>query len=246
MATIRTALSGAGRIFVPPPGDRHGPLVPLLVSLTVVTGLVDAYSYLVLGHVFVANMTGNVVFLALALAAAKGFSIAGSLLAIAGFALGAAAGGALIGKLGDHRGRLLSGGTTIQTLLLALCLVLALVARPSGEGDHYALIGVMATAMGLQNAVARRLAVPDLTTTVLTLTITGLAVDAGTTAGSALHQGRRVVSATAMFLGALVGAAFVVHGHGSVVLAGACACLGVVAASTVLVSRGDAPWIRPA
>ena len=56
----------------------HGPLPPLLVSMTLVTGLVDAFSYLVLGHVFVANMTGNVVFLGFALAGAPGFSIAAS------------------------------------------------------------------------------------------------------------------------------------------------------------------------
>ena len=55
-------------------GWEHGPLPPLLVAMTLVTGLVDAFSYLVLGHVFVANMTGNVVFLAFALAGASGFS----------------------------------------------------------------------------------------------------------------------------------------------------------------------------
>jgi Protein of unknown function (DUF1275) len=45
-----------------PRGDaKHGPLPALLVAMTLVTGLVDAFSYLVLGHVFVANMTGNVV-----------------------------------------------------------------------------------------------------------------------------------------------------------------------------------------
>ena len=48
---------------VPDRNGRHGPLPPLLVSMTLVTGLVDAFSYLVLGHVFVANMTGNVVFI---------------------------------------------------------------------------------------------------------------------------------------------------------------------------------------
>ena len=49
--------------------DRpDGPLPVFLVGLTVVTGLVDAFSYLSLGHVFVANMTGNVVFLGFALA----------------------------------------------------------------------------------------------------------------------------------------------------------------------------------
>src|SRR3984957_14157950 len=47
-----------------------GPLPPLLLMMTFVTGLVDAFAYLVLGHVFVANMTGNVVFLGFALAQA--------------------------------------------------------------------------------------------------------------------------------------------------------------------------------
>src|SRR5687768_2511195 len=70
--------------MVPAADDPHGPLPLLLLALTVVTGLVDAFSYLVLGHVFVANMTGNVVFLGFALAGAKGFSISASLLAARG------------------------------------------------------------------------------------------------------------------------------------------------------------------
>src|ERR1700733_10866894 len=74
---------------------RHGPLPSLLVSMTLVTGLVDAFSYLVLGHVFVANMTGNVVFLGFAVAGAPGFSIAASLAAIAAFVVGALLGGRL-------------------------------------------------------------------------------------------------------------------------------------------------------
>ena len=55
-----------------PRRSKDGLLPPLLVGLTAVTGLVDAFSYLVLGHVFVANMTGNVVFLAFALAGTAG------------------------------------------------------------------------------------------------------------------------------------------------------------------------------
>jgi uncharacterized membrane protein YoaK (UPF0700 family) len=74
--------------------DRsHGPLPVLLVCLTVVTGLVDAFSYLSLGHVFVANMTGNVVFLGFALAGVGEISIVASLLAVLAFALGATLGG---------------------------------------------------------------------------------------------------------------------------------------------------------
>jgi hypothetical protein len=43
--------------------DDVGRALPaMLLTLTVVTGVVDAASYLSLGHVFVANMTGNVVF----------------------------------------------------------------------------------------------------------------------------------------------------------------------------------------
>jgi hypothetical protein len=61
-----------------------GPLPSLLVVMTVVTGVVDAVSYLALGHVFVANMTGNVVFLGFALAGAGGLSVPASLVALAG------------------------------------------------------------------------------------------------------------------------------------------------------------------
>src|SRR6201999_405107 len=92
---------------------RHGPLPPLLVSMTLVTGLVDAFSYLVLGHVFVANMTGNVVFLGFALAGAPGFSIGASLAAMAAFAVGALVSGRLGSWHRDHRGRLHSSAAAI-------------------------------------------------------------------------------------------------------------------------------------
>ena len=76
-------------VVVPHRGGRHGPLPPLLLCLTLVTGLVDAFSYLLLGHVFVANMTGNVVFLGFAIAGAPGFSIPASLVALGSFVCGA-------------------------------------------------------------------------------------------------------------------------------------------------------------
>jgi uncharacterized membrane protein YoaK (UPF0700 family) len=54
---------------------REDGLPPLLIVLTIVTGVVDALAYLRLGHVFVANMTGNVVFLGFAAAGAGGLSV---------------------------------------------------------------------------------------------------------------------------------------------------------------------------
>src|SRR2546427_5846252 len=100
---MRRPLEDVWRTIVPPAEDPHGPLPPLLLALTVVTGLVDAFSYLVLGHVFVANMTGNVVFLAFALAGASGFSVPASLSALGAFSIGAVAGGRLGTLVSAHR-----------------------------------------------------------------------------------------------------------------------------------------------
>src|SRR2546421_6510567 len=84
----------------------HGPLPALMLVLTVLTGVVDAVSILSLGRVFVANMTGNVVFVGFALAGAPGFSLAASLSALGAFLVGAAIGGVAVDRLDPHRGRL--------------------------------------------------------------------------------------------------------------------------------------------
>src|SRR3954464_15815390 len=100
-----TQLADAWRSLVPRRDDPHGPLPPLLLMLTVVTGLVDAFSYLELHHVLVANMTGNVVFLAFALGGVTGFVWWASLLAIAMFMLGALIGGRGGGRHRFHPGK---------------------------------------------------------------------------------------------------------------------------------------------
>jgi uncharacterized membrane protein YoaK (UPF0700 family) len=180
---------------------QHGPLPLLLVCLTVVTGLVDAFSYLRLGHVFVANMTGNVVFLGFALAGVGEISIVASLLAIVAFALGAALGGRWAAGRALHRGHLLAAATSVQAGVVLVTSVIASTAGVEDPTVRLTLIGLLALAMGGQNAVVRRLAVPDLTTTVLTLTVTGLVAD--TTASSV--RGRRLISVLAMLAGALTG-----------------------------------------
>ena len=106
-------------MLVPRREGKHGPLPLLLLGLTFVTGLVDAFSYLVLGHVFVANMTGNVVFLGFAFAGASGFSIAASLVALGAFVVGALIGGKAGSGLGRHRGHLLAASALFETLLLS-------------------------------------------------------------------------------------------------------------------------------
>ena len=232
------------QMIIPGRGGEYGPLPPLLVAMTVVTGLVDAFSYLVLGHVFVANMTGNVVFLAFALAGARGFSLRAVVVALAAFCAGALAGGGLASRLGRHRGKLLSATAAVQALLLTAGVVIAALARsPMPAGDRYGLIMVLATSMGAQNATARRLAVPDLTT-VLTLTITGIAADSALAGGTGAKAGRRLVSVTAMLMGALVGALFVVHAQIVYPLMIALATVAIIAVTTRVLTRPDPAWAR--
>ncbi len=69
-----------------------------------------------------------------------------------------------------------------------------------------ALIGLTGLAMGIRNATVRKLGVPDLTPTVLTLTITGLAADSALAGGTSVGWARRVGSVAAMLAGAAVGA----------------------------------------
>jgi uncharacterized membrane protein YoaK (UPF0700 family) len=163
---------------------EQGPLPPLLLTLTAVTGVVDAVSILKLGRVFVANMTGNVVFSAFAVVGAPGFSLSASLAALAGFLVGALLGGHLTSRLGQDRGLLLRAGAAAELVLVAAAL--ALTAGLPAAAARDGIAALLALAMGVQNAVARRLAVPDLTTTVLTMTLTASRPTCGrpTTAGA--------------------------------------------------------------
>ena len=82
-------------------------LVVTLAALTVVSGLIDAVSFLGLGHVFTANMTGNVLLLGFAAAGAPGFSMGPSLCALVAFVVGAVAGGQLARRVQPLRNLLL-------------------------------------------------------------------------------------------------------------------------------------------
>jgi uncharacterized membrane protein YoaK (UPF0700 family) len=240
-----TFLTEVRETLAPRHGDRFGPLPPLLVAMTVVTGLVDAFSYLLLGHVFVANMTGNVVFLGFAVAGAQGFSIAASLVALASFGVGSVLGGRIVQRFGHHRGHHVTVATATQGLLLAVSVVLALVGtHPFGSGARYALIVVLAAAMGVQNSSVRKLAVPDLTTTVLTLTVTGIGADSALGGGKGSKSGRRLISVAAMFLGALAGAALILHVHVAVPLIIALAVVIVIALVSHWSGRSNPTWTQ--
>ncbi len=215
---------------------KSPPLAWLLLLLSVTTGLVDAISVLGLGKVFTANMTGNIVFLGFAAAGTPGFRVAPYLVAIVAFLIGAL----IAGRTGKaHAGRplrrwlLIAAG--IEAALLWIAAIIAIdfdVATQTPDRSVYAIIILTGLAMGFRNATIRQLKVPDLTTTVLTLTLTGLAADSGLAGGANPNWQRRIGGVAAIFAGAALGAILVMQTGlaiplvlaGALVLAGTIAC----------------------
>ncbi len=197
-----------------PKDDRHLP--PALLALTLTTGLIDAASYLGLGHVFTANMTGNVVLLGFGLANAGGLPVIAPLVSLGAFLFGAGIGGRLGTGIAHRHERIFLLGVGSEIALLALAAIVAWAAHVKiYSASAYAIIALVALAMGMRNAIVRKLAVPDLTTTVLTLTLTGIAAD--TTAEGLAGVGkstRRFSAVAAMLLGAFVGALLEKHSLG--------------------------------
>ncbi len=241
--TVWSDLLGTVR---PGRSSRDGPLPPLLLTLTVVTGLVDATSYLKLGHVFVANMTGNVIFLGFAIAGAGGLSILASLVALGSFLFGGVVGGRLGDRFAEHRGNLLRAALATQVLAVgAATAVAALASDHVDSTTRYALVTLLAVAMGIQNATARRLAVPELTTTVLTMTLTGIAADSTLAGGAGSRIGRRSLAVAAMFVGGLAGALLALEIDIAAPLVAATGVLAIAIGATHRLSCGDPAWARP-
>lgn len=219
-----------------PPAASAAPLPWLLLLLSVTTGLVDAISVLGLGKVFTANMTGNIVFLGFAASGAPDFRVAPYLVAISAFLVGAAVAGRT-GKAyanGSLRRWLLTSAT-IEAVMLWVAAGFAIeldIAGGTPEPNVYAIIALTALAMGYRNATIRQLKIPDLTTTVLTLTLTGLAADSSLAGGANPNWARRLGSVAAIFAGAALGALLVIRTGlviplilaGVMVLAGTLAC----------------------
>ena len=111
-------------------------------------------------------------------------------------------------------------------------------------GFRYPLIVVLGTAMGIQNATARKLAVPDLTTTVLTLTITGTAADSALAGGEGSFSGRRLLAVAAMLIGGVIGATLVIHVRSFLPLVIALVVIAFVTSTSWVLERSDPPWAR--
>ena len=180
--------------------------------LAFASGLIDAASYLGLGHVFTANMTGNILLLGLATAGASGFSTSACLVSVGAFLAGAGVAGWLDRDLRASRRRFIAeiGGEGVL-IAAAATVAFTVVVKPASLGA-YVTIGLLAFAMGARNDTIGRLAIQtNLTTTTLTAALTGLPSDFALGGGSRVLASGRLTSLFSLLAGALLGATLYLH-----------------------------------
>jgi uncharacterized membrane protein YoaK (UPF0700 family) len=190
----------------------HRFTVAALLLLTFATGLVDAVSVLVLGHVFVANMTGNVIFLGFWFVPHSGVDLWAAVVAFVSFITGAVIGGRLVRHLGPAERRWVTVALSVEVLLLTVLAALA----GSGvlryhDDTKLILIAGLAVAFGIQNATARQFGIQELSTTVLTQTIVGIGFDSRLAGGSGQREKLRYTVVLTMCAGAVLGATLTLH-----------------------------------
>jgi uncharacterized membrane protein YoaK (UPF0700 family) len=207
--------------------------VAALLLLTFATGLVDAVSVLVLGHVFVANMTGNVIFLGFWFTPHSGVDLGAAVVAFASFVVGTVVGGRLARHLDGNARRWLTAALSVEVIALGTLSLLAGtgVLGYTGAG-RMTLIGGLAVVFGIQNATARQFGVQELSTTVLTTTIVGIGSDSRLAGGTGDREKLRYGVVLTMLTGAGVGATLTL-----VVVAPVIALAAVVVAAAGVIFR---------
>lgn len=186
---------------------RDGFHLGLMLALTFSTGVIDAVGYLGLDRVFTGNMTGNVVILGMAIVGADGLPVLGPLLALAGFMAGAALGGRVLRPAGPGwTGRTTVLLSLVTAILVAVAVVLLVLDEDLPKAVTVGITTTLGAAMGVQAATARFIAVKDVTTVVVTSTITGLAADSVLGSGQGGGSARRASAVILILAGAAVGA----------------------------------------
>jgi uncharacterized membrane protein YoaK (UPF0700 family) len=198
----------------------------LLAALTVSSGAVDVISFLALGKIFTAFMTGNIAFLGMGIAGHPGSPPIISVLAsMAGFSGGVYLGTRIIRRSSQsapHDGAQAGGVvwprlTTLAlglSLLPHLCFLVIWFATNGRPGGNLVpvLLAVWALAMGNQSAAVRQLNVGGIFTTAATATFIFLAGDwaYNRPLTSEEHSRLRAVLVS-LVIGASAGALLLIH-----------------------------------
>ncbi len=181
----------------------------LLVCLTLSSGAVDAISYLGLGKVFTANMTGNIVLLGLAVGSSERSAVVRAAVSLVAYAAGAFL-GARIARRGE-RESIWRGEVTFVLGLEALLQAglfaawVAAAGRP-GQSAEAVMVAMSALAMGLQSAAVAALGVAGVSTTYVTGTLTGLMGELAAGSGGRAQRARRALVLVALLAGAVIAA----------------------------------------
>jgi uncharacterized membrane protein YoaK (UPF0700 family) len=178
-----------------------------LLLLTFATGIVDAVSVLTLGHVFVANMTGNIIFLGFWFVPHSGVDLTAAVVAFVSFVAGTVLGGRLARHI-DREVRLWL--TTALGVEVVVLVVLSILAGTGVLNYHdntkLILIAGLAMTFGSQNSTARQFGIQELSTTVLTSTIVGIGFDSRLAGGTGQREKLRYSVVATMLAGAAAGA----------------------------------------
>ncbi len=188
----------------------------LLNALTVSSGAVDAISFIALGKVFSAFMTGNIAFLGLRVAGAGGPGAVAILVSMAAFAVGVYLSTRIVRP---------SKGSGVWPQRVTVALGVSLIAhavflavwfasngQPITDVAHV-LLGLWALAMGMQSAAVRTLHVDGVFTTAATATIIFLAGDITNWSASVVERRRLAGVLVSLFIGATSGGLLLVHAH---------------------------------
>ncbi|KAA1249089.1 DUF1275 domain-containing protein [Mycobacterium simiae] len=187
----------------------HRLTIGALLLLTVATGLADAISVLMLGHVFVANMTGNVIFLGICLLpkSKSGIDLTAGIVAVVAFVVGTVIGGRLTRTLGhDPRRWITTALGTEVSVLVTLSLLAGSGVLHYHDNTKLFLVGGLALTFGLQNATAREFGIQELSTTMLTSTIVAIGAESRLAGGAGGRNRLRVSVIAALCGGAVLGA----------------------------------------
>ena len=181
--------------------------VVCLLLLTFSTGVVDAISVLVLGHVFVANMTGNVIFLGFWFVPHSGVDLTAAIVAFVSFLAGTVLGGRLARHIDSEVRLWLTVALGVEVVVLfALSILAGTGVLNYHDNTKLILIAGLALTFGSQNATARQFGIQELSTTVLTSTIVGLGFDSRLAGGTGHREKLRYGVVVTMLAGAMVGA----------------------------------------
>ena len=212
-----------------------------LLLLTFATGLVDAISVLVLGHVFVANMTGNVIFLGFWFVPHSGVDLTAALIAFGGFVFGTVIGGRFARHLDEQtRTWLFVALGTEVVILVVLSILAGTGVLDYRDNTKLILIAGLAITFGVQNATARLFGIQELSTTVLTATVVGIGFDSRLAGGTGQREKLRYSVVLTMLGGAVVGATMSLFTVAPVIALAA----AVVAASALIFRFGPADSVQ--